>query len=147
MTPPRRIGVAKVAVVDDDPEVREFLAHALGARGFEVLLAGSGPQLVWLLRGHRPAVILLDVKLPWVDGLELCRALKCNPEYRDTPICLMSGRCDPDDVRTGLACGAVAYFAKPLDTEALLQKVAEFCGQRPDPPEPASAAIGGRSAP
>ena len=146
MRPPRRTTPGEVLVVDDDREVRESLAQTLAAHGFEVLLAGSGPQLVAILREHRPAVILLDVKLPWLDGLELCSALKRNPDYRDIPVCFISGRCDPEDVRAGFDCGAVAYFVKPLDTEALLRKVAELCGQGDGPPEKPSAATGDRSA-
>ena len=116
----------KVTIVDDDRDTRESLQAILEARGFTVSSAQSGLRLISHLHVDRPDVILLDVMMSWIDGFELCRALKRNTEFADIPICFISGRSDPADIREGLHCGAAAYFVKPIDTEELLRKVGEL---------------------
>jgi DNA-binding response OmpR family regulator len=118
----------KVIIVDDDRDTREYLQAVLESRGFEVSSAQSGLRLISVLHVDRPDLILLDVMMSWIDGFELCRAIKRNPEYADIPICFISGRSDPGDVVEGLRCGAAAYFVKPIDTEELLRKVGELTG-------------------
>ena len=86
---------ATIAVVDDDREVRQALSDALAAVGFQVRLAPHALKLVSTLEVDRPAVIVLDVVNSWMDGLGLCRALKRNPEYKDIPIVIMSGKSEP----------------------------------------------------
>lgn len=113
----------KIAIVDDDREVREALQDAFDEAGFQVKLAANGLRLVSALQVDRPDVILLDVMMSWIDGFELCRALKANPEFRDIPVVFLSGRTAPADIATGLSCGAVDYFRKPVDIEALVERV------------------------
>lgn len=108
----------KVAVVDDDREVREALEDYLTAEGFDVILAPNGLRLVSALQVDRPDAILLDVVMSWIDGIELCRALKRNPQFRDIPVVLISGH-DRADLERAEGAGAVAYLQKPLDLEAL----------------------------
>ena len=120
---------AKIAVVDDDREVREWLEDTLSAAGYEVKLAANGLRLVSTLQVDRPDLILLDVIMSWIDGFELCRALKKNPEFCDIPVVFISGRTDPADVRQGLDCGAVDYFPKPLDSERLVARIREILEQ------------------
>jgi len=115
-----------VAVVDDDREVREWLADTLRRAGYQVALAANGLRLVSALQVDRPDLILLDVNMSWIDGFELCRALKKNPLCADIPVVFISGRSASDDVEQGLACGAVDYFAKPLDGRALLERIGEL---------------------
>ncbi|HET6612287.1 MAG TPA: response regulator [Kofleriaceae bacterium] len=110
----------KVAVVDDDREVRDALAEALAEAGFDVKVAANGLRLVSTLQVDRPDIILLDVIMSWIDGFELCRALKRNPEFRDIPVVFISGRSHPGDRDFGIACGAVEYFPKPLDMGELI---------------------------
>jgi DNA-binding response OmpR family regulator len=120
-----------VAVVDDDREVREWLAETLARAGYEVALAANGLRLVSALQVDRPDVILLDVNMSWIDGFELCRALKKNPLWADIPVIFISGRSASDDVEQGLGCGAVDYFSKPLDGRALLDRIGELVHARP----------------
>ena len=119
-----------VAVVDDDREVREWLAETLGHAGYQVALAANGLRLVSALQVDRPDLILLDVNMSWIDGFELCRALKKNPLWADIPVVFISGRSRHDDVEQGLACGAVDYFAKPLDARELLDRIGELVQPR-----------------
>jgi DNA-binding response OmpR family regulator len=116
----------RVAVVDDDREVRDWIRDSLVAAGYEVKAVANGLRLVSTLHVDRPDLILLDVMMSWIDGFELCRAIKQNPDYKDIPIIFMSGKTAPADIERGLAAGAVDYFPKPLDIERLLGRVREI---------------------
>ena len=117
---------ALVAVVDDDREVREYLASVLERAGYAVALAANGLRLVSALQVDRPDLILLDVNMSWIDGFELCRALKKNPEWSQIPVVFVSGRSAQADVEAGMACGAVDFFSKPIDGRALVQRVKQL---------------------
>jgi DNA-binding response OmpR family regulator len=118
-----------VAVVEDDREMRDWLAEVLRNAGFQVTMAANGLRLIAALQVDRPDLIVLDVNLSWIDGFELCRALKRNPAYADIPIVFLSGRSAPDDVAAGLACGAIDYLRKPVDGRTLLARVRELTGR------------------
>ena len=110
----------KVIIVDDDRETREQLQSALEGRGYQVVPAPSGLRLISYLHVDRPDVILLDVMMSWIDGFELCRALKRNARFAAIPVVFISGRSDVAAVREGMSCGAAAYFAKPIDLDDLI---------------------------
>jgi DNA-binding response OmpR family regulator len=120
-----------VAVVDDDREVREYLATVLRKAGYEVALAANGLRLVSALQVDRPDLILLDVNMSWIDGFELCRALKKNAEWAQIPVVFVSGRSAPSDIEAGMACGAVDFFPKPIDGRALVARVRELVQPAP----------------
>jgi DNA-binding response OmpR family regulator len=118
----------RVAVVDDDRELRSMLGLRLAQAGYEVKEAPNGLRLVSTLHVDRPDIILLDVMMSWIDGFELCRAIKSNAEFATIPVIFMSGRTASADVERGMACGAVDYFPKPLDIERLIARVGELVG-------------------
>ena len=117
---------SKIVIVDDDRETRELIQTALVMRGFDVVLAQSGLRLISYLHVDRPDLILLDVMMSWIDGFELCRAVKRNPLFADIPVVFISGRGDEAAIREGMACGAAAYFVKPIDLDELIAKVTEL---------------------
>lgn len=117
-----------VAVVDDDKQVREYVRHALVDAGYSVITATSGLRLLSTLHVDRPELIILDVVMSWIDGVELCRAIKANANLAQIPVVFMSGKTAPADVQRGLAAGAVAYLPKPLDVAALVAQVREIVG-------------------
>ncbi len=116
----------KVTIVDDDRDTREMLTLALELEGFDVGQAANGLRLISAMHVDRPDVILLDVMMSWIDGYELCRAIKKNPTFGDIPVIFISARKSPEDERTGLEAGAVAYFTKPLDVDALIASIREI---------------------
>ncbi|HSP78900.1 MAG TPA: response regulator [Myxococcaceae bacterium] len=116
----------KVTIVDDDRDTRELLALALESEGFEVFAAANGLRLIASLQLKRPDVILMDVNMSWIDGFELCKAVKKNEHFRDIPVIFISGRGDPEDRQRGLEAGAADYFVKPLDLHALIQRIREL---------------------
>ena len=116
----------KVTIVDDDRDTRELLSLALESEGFEVTAAANGLRLIASLQLKRPDVILMDVNMSWIDGFELCKAVKKNEQFRDIPVIFISGRGEPEDRRRGREAGAADYFVKPLDLNALIQRLREL---------------------
>jgi DNA-binding response OmpR family regulator len=116
----------KVVIVDDDRALRDRLQQILEQNGYNVAQAPSGLRLLTLLEVDRPDLILLDVAMSWINGFELCRAMKANLNYKNIPVVFISGRSAPSDIETGLSCGAADYFVKPLDTQALLARLREL---------------------
>ena len=128
-----RMKKPKVIIVDDDRDTREMLTLALELEGFEVGQAANGLRLISAMHVDRPDVILLDVMMSWIDGFELCRAIKKNPTFADIPVIFVSARKGPEDERAGLAAGAHDYFTKPLDMDRLIGRIREILGGSPVP--------------
>jgi len=120
----------KVIIVDDDRDTREMLTLALELEGFEVSQAANGLRLISAMHVDRPDVILLDVMMSWIDGFELCRAIKKNEDFADIPVVFISARKSIEDERAGMEAGAVDYFAKPLDVDRLIARMREILGAR-----------------
>lgn len=118
----------KVIIVDDDRDTREMLTLALELEGFDVTEAANGLRLISTLHVDQPDAILLDVMMSWIDGFELCRAIKQNPEFREIPVVFVSARKTQEDVERGLEAGAADYFTKPLDTDRLVGRLHELIG-------------------
>ena len=113
----------RVIIVDDDRETREMLTLALELAGFDVVEAANGLRLISTLHVDRPDAILLDVMMSWIDGFELCRAIKQNEDFREIPVVFVSGRKSADDVRRGKESGASDYFTKPVDVDRLVTRL------------------------
>ncbi|HYO65372.1 MAG TPA: response regulator [Archangium sp.] len=116
----------KVTIVDDDRDTRELLSFALESEGFEVNAAANGLRLIASLQLKRPDIILMDVNMSWIDGFELCKAVKKNEQFREIPVIFISGRGEPEDRRRGREAGAADYFVKPLDLNALIKRLREL---------------------
>jgi DNA-binding response OmpR family regulator len=120
----------KVIIVDDDRDTREMLTLALELEGFDVSQAANGLRLISAMHVDRPDVILLDVMMSWIDGYELCRAIKKNPTFGDIPVIFISARKSVEDERAGIEAGAVDYFPKPLDMDRLIARIREILEER-----------------
>jgi DNA-binding response OmpR family regulator len=128
--PEERSTKPRVIIVDDDRDTREMLTLALELEGFEVGQAANGLRLISAMHVDRPEVILLDVMMSWIDGFELCRAIKKNPTFTDIPVIFISARKSAEDEKVGLAAGAVAYFSKPIDMDGLVSRMRALLGAR-----------------
>jgi len=134
----------KLIIVDDDRDTREMLTLALELEGFEIAEAANGLRLISTLHVDKPDAILLDVMMSWIDGFELCRAIKKNVEFKDIPVIFVSARKTPQDVAKGLEAGAADYFTKPLDIDRLVQRLNELTpvpAGEPTPPAAGSPAV------
>jgi CheY-like chemotaxis protein len=112
-----------VLVVDDAPE-NITLLHAILAQEYKVKVANSGERALAIADTDTPPdLILLDVMMPGMDGLQTCRKLKANPALRDIPVILLTGKADVEDEEEGLEAGAADYIAKPISPAIVLQRV------------------------
>jgi len=123
----------KVIIVDDDRDTREMLTLALELESFDVGQAANGLRLISAMHVDRPDVILLDVMMSWIDGFELCRAIKKNPTFHDIPVIFISARKSAEDERAGREAGAIDYFPKPLDMERLVGRIRDILAERGSP--------------
>lgn len=116
-------GGPTILVVDDEEQVRSFFLRLLQTEGYRVELAGDGPAALAAVATHAPDVVLLDVRLPELDGFEVCRRLKRDAATRLTPIVFVTGLHERDDRIEGIAAGADDFLSKPVDAHELLARV------------------------
>jgi class 3 adenylate cyclase/CheY-like chemotaxis protein len=116
-TPPRLL------VADDNPLNVDILRTRLAAHGYEILTASDGPTALALAREQQPDLLLLDIMMPGLDGLEVCRRLKADSTLPFMPIILVTAKADSRDVVAGLDAGADEYLPKPVDQAALVARV------------------------
>jgi adenylate cyclase len=116
-TPPR------VLIADDNPTNVRILRARLAGEGYDIVTAADGEEALAVARETRPDLILLDVMMPKLDGLEVCRRLKAMPDLPFTPIIMVTAMTDAKDVVAGLEAGADEYLGKPVDHAALGARV------------------------
>jgi len=112
-----------ILVVDDDPDLREFLRLMLTSMGFEVISAANGQEALDVLEGHHPDLILLDMKMPVMNGWETLQRLKADASLRETPVIMISGLGDTDAVVRCLELGANDFVQKPFVPTILKARV------------------------
>ncbi|WBP84843.1 response regulator transcription factor [Kitasatospora cathayae] len=118
--PPRP---GRILVVDDDPTVAEVVTGYLTRAGHHVDRAADGPQGLALARAHRPDLLVLDLMLPGIDGLEILRRLRATADGADLPVVLLTARGDETDRILGLELGADDYVTKPFSPRELVLRV------------------------
>jgi two-component system response regulator MtrA len=111
---------AHVLIVDDDSNLAEMMGIALTQAGFEITVCGDGPSALEAFGRVSPDLVLLDVMLPGIDGIEVCRRIR---EVSGTPIVMITAKNDDADVITGLEMGADDYIVKPCSTNILIARV------------------------
>jgi class 3 adenylate cyclase len=113
----------RILVVDDNETNRDILVTRLEANGYATLQAGDGEEALIAAAQHHPDLILLDVMMPNLDGLETCRRLKAEPAQQFIPVILVTAKAATQDVVAGLDAGADEYLTKPIDQAALVARV------------------------
>ena len=116
----------KILVVEDNNRNRRLLKILLESRGYEVLEAVTGEEAMRYLSDSKPDLILMDIQLPNVDGLELTRNIKSNPKTADIPIVAVTAYAMKGDRERILEAGCDGYISKPIDTRKLILLVAEI---------------------
>jgi two-component system response regulator MtrA len=119
--------LARILIVDDDPSIGEVLELFLRAEGYETRVATSGPQALDYFDEYQPHLVLLDLNLPGVDGISVCRSIR---EHSGTPIIMLTARTDPQDIIHGLEAGADDYVEKPFNDQILSARI-KACMRRP----------------
>jgi len=113
----------KVLVVDDEEDILELLKFNLLREGYQVPCAASGEQAFRLVRSESPDLIVLDLMLPGIDGLEVTRRLKNDPDTKNIPIVMLTAKGEEADIVAGLELGADDYITKPFSPRILVARV------------------------
>jgi two-component system phosphate regulon response regulator PhoB len=125
----------KILVVDDEPDARELIEVNLKGAGFDVLSAATGRQALEKARAALPALVLLDVMLPELDGLEVCRSLRRDARTSFIPIIMLTARAAEIDRVLGLELGADDYITKPFSPRELILRVKNLLKRQAAPME------------
>jgi DNA-binding response OmpR family regulator len=113
----------RILIVDDDPVIVRLLQINFRLEGYEVDAASRGEEALRMVQEHRPDVVVLDVMMPGLDGWEVCRQLKANPEVRHVPVIFLSARAQDEDRQRGYSLGVDEYVTKPFDPAHLVEIV------------------------
>ena len=123
MPPPEAPTTVTVLLVDDEPDLVELIEYALLAEGFRVLTARDGAEGLALAEAERPDLIVVDIMMPRMDGVELTARLRENGQLRLTPILMLTARTGEGDEVAGLEAGADDYLPKPVSTRRLVSRI------------------------
>ncbi len=143
--PPRPGGAdapagATVLIVDDEPDLVELMAYTLSAEGFRVLTAADGAEGLAIAEAERPDLVVLDIMMPRMDGVELTERLRENAQLRLTPILMLTARSGEGDEIAGLEAGADDYLTKPVSPKRLASRIRALL-RRGEREESASTAL------
>jgi DNA-binding response OmpR family regulator len=116
-------GQKKILVAEDEPDIRGLIAFSLQYAGFDVVEASNGRDAVDKAAAEKPDLILLDVRMPKMNGYEACKALKSRKSTRDIPVVFLSARGQESEIKHGLDLGAEEYILKPFAPDELYRRV------------------------
>lgn len=114
---------ARILLVDDEPDILEFLGYNLRLDGFTVSVAGNGAEAIRIARQVKPHLILLDVMMPGMDGIETCAKLRSLPELKDVMIAFLTARGEDYSQLAGFDAGADDYITKPVKPKVLISRM------------------------
>ncbi|MEP6653913.1 MAG: response regulator transcription factor [Myxococcales bacterium] len=132
--------MARILIVEDEPDLRQVLAYNLRDAGHDVVVASEGRQGLALAAESPPDLVLLDLMLPDISGLEVCRTLKGAERTREIPVIMVTARGEEIDRVVGFELGADDYVVKPFSIRELLLRLRAVLRRGTLPPDPASAA-------
>jgi phosphate regulon transcriptional regulator PhoB len=121
--PAVRQRLGRVLLVEDEGDVAEMIRYNLSKEGYDVVLTSNGNDALRLAREHRPDVLLLDIMVPQLNGWEVCRRLKKDPELAAIPVIMVSGRVEEGDKVLGFEVGADDYVTKPFSPRELIARI------------------------
>jgi len=121
--PAGRQRLGRVLLVEDEGDVAELIRYNLTKEGYDVVLTSNGNDALRLAREHRPDVLLLDIMVPQLNGWEVCRRLKKDPELAAIPVIMVSGRVEEGDKVLGFEVGADDYVTKPFSPRELIARI------------------------
>lgn len=113
----------KILLVDDEPDILEIVGYNLNGEGYQVLTAENGKQAVKMAAKHQPQLIILDVMMPEMDGIEACEQIRKNPALSETIIAFLTARGEDYSQMAGFDAGADDYITKPIKPKVLVSKV------------------------
>jgi two-component system phosphate regulon response regulator PhoB len=118
-----KVSKAKILVVDDEPDILELVRLNLAREGYEIVACPTGEQALSAARSQLPGLVVLDLMLPGMDGVEVCRRLRGDVKTQHIPILMLTAKGEESDVVTGLEVGADDYMTKPFSGKVLVARV------------------------
>lgn len=115
--------MVKILVAEDERDIRELITFTLNFAGYEVVGAANGEEALELAKAAKPDLILMDVRMPRMDGYDACIQMKATESIKDIPIVFLSAKGQEVEVRTGLEAGAAEYILKPFSPDQLIERV------------------------
>jgi two-component system, OmpR family, alkaline phosphatase synthesis response regulator PhoP len=113
----------KVLIVDDEPDILEFLQYNLKKEGYEVVTASDGKQAIGVAEREKPDIIILDIMMPEMDGVETCRQLRSHKDFLDTPVAFLTARDEDFSQIAALDVGGDDYITKPIKPRVLISRI------------------------
>jgi DNA-binding response OmpR family regulator len=120
------VSIRKILVVDDEEAIHAYLQRKFEKLGYAVCAAEDGEGALSQAFSQRPDIILLDVKLPKLNGIEVCKRLKSSDITKQTPIIMLSAKAQSDEIAAGLKAGADRYLCKPIGFPDILKEIKAF---------------------
>jgi len=117
-----------VLIVDDDPDVRKLVELKLQTSGYETRIAGNGVEGLDALEAHDIDIVVLDLMMPVMDGLEMCSRMRMDDRFRDIPVVMLTARAQPADIERGFELGATDYVVKPFSPRELVSRIRSLVG-------------------
>ncbi|GAA0441626.1 hypothetical protein Aca07nite_30400 [Actinoplanes capillaceus] len=115
--------MALVLVADDDADIRDLVTFKLEGLGLETISVEDGETALAAIRERRPAIAILDIAMPGLSGIDVCRMIRADPAIADTLVLLLTARVQEQDVERGFAVGADDYVTKPFSPRELVSRV------------------------
>jgi two-component system, OmpR family, phosphate regulon response regulator PhoB len=115
--------MSTILLVEDDPDIRHLVSYKLTKGGFDVVEAADGLAALRAVGRSLPDLVLLDVRMPRMSGIEVCRELRAGPLGPKVPIIMLTARSRPQDLEQGFAAGATEYIVKPFSPRDLQERV------------------------
>jgi CheY-like chemotaxis protein len=128
----------RILVVEDNPESRDLIVYLLSAFGYAVFSASDGREGLEVMRRERPDLILCDLHVPELDGYEVARQVRLDPQFRNLPLVAVTASAMPSDRDQVLAAGFDGYITKPIVPEEFVSQVESFLKRTIRPPNAAS---------
>ena len=123
MEPMEPLSKANILLVDDEYDILHLIEYNLKKEGYSVALADSGEKALTIVKRENPDLIVLDLMLPGIDGLEVCKILKSDPATRRIPVLMLTAKAEESDIVIGLELGADDYLPKPFSPKVLTARV------------------------
>lgn len=117
-----------ILIADDEPALRLLVRATLEDEDYKIIEAANGQAALEAVRQHKPALLLLDVEMPGLNGLEVCRIIKNDPELAQITVVMLTAKSQPREVQRGLVAGADEYLTKPFSPLQLIELVERVIG-------------------
>lgn len=133
----------KILLVDDEPDILEFISYNLFKEGFEVFTCGNGRDAIQMAQQERPQIIILDVMMPDLDGIETCRVIRETPELKDVLVAFLTARNEDYSQIAGFDAGADDYINKPIKPRVLVSRVKALLRRQGNPADETVVEVNG----